>query len=32
VLVGTPESLAADIDQEETKWGALVRKLGLKAE
>ena len=32
VLVGTPESLAADIDQEETKWGALVRKLGLRAE
>jgi tripartite-type tricarboxylate transporter receptor subunit TctC len=32
VLVGTPESLAADIDTEETKWGALVRKLGLRAE
>jgi tripartite-type tricarboxylate transporter receptor subunit TctC len=31
-LVGTPESLAADIDMEESKWGALVRKLGLRAE
>src|SRR5215475_1962069 len=31
-LAGTPESLAADIDSEETKWGALVRKLGLKPE
>jgi len=31
-LVGTPEQQAADIDAEETKWGALVRKLGLRAE
>jgi tripartite-type tricarboxylate transporter receptor subunit TctC len=31
-LIGTPEQQAADIDAEETKWGALVRKLGLKAE
>jgi len=31
-LAGTPEQQAADIDQEETKWGALVRKLGLRAE
>jgi tripartite-type tricarboxylate transporter receptor subunit TctC len=31
-LPGTPEAYAADIDKEETKWGALVRKLGLKLE
>jgi hypothetical protein len=31
-LPGTPEQQANDIDQEETKWGALVRKLGIKAE
>jgi tripartite-type tricarboxylate transporter receptor subunit TctC len=31
-LSGTPEQQAADIDAEETKWGALVKKLGLKAE
>jgi tripartite-type tricarboxylate transporter receptor subunit TctC len=31
-LPGTPEQQATDIDQEETKWGALVRKLGIKAE
>jgi tripartite-type tricarboxylate transporter receptor subunit TctC len=31
-LIGTPAQQAADIDAEETKWGALVRKLGLKAE
>jgi tripartite-type tricarboxylate transporter receptor subunit TctC len=31
-LPGTPEQQAADIDAEETKWGAVVRKLGLKAE
>jgi tripartite-type tricarboxylate transporter receptor subunit TctC len=31
-LAGTPEQQAADIDAEETKWGAVVRKLGLKAE
>ena len=28
----TPAEHAADIDREETKWGGLVRKLGLKAE
>jgi len=32
VLAGTPEQQAADIDAEETKWGAVVRKLGLRAE
>ena len=31
-LPGTPEDYAADIDSEETKWGALVRKLNLKVE
>ena len=32
-LPGTPERQAADIDAEETKWGALsVDRLGLKAE
>jgi tripartite-type tricarboxylate transporter receptor subunit TctC len=31
-LPGTPEDYAADIDAEETKWGALVRKLNLKVE
>jgi tripartite-type tricarboxylate transporter receptor subunit TctC len=31
-LGSTPEAHAADIDQEETKWGTLVRRLGLKAE
>ena len=31
-LPGTPEAYAADIDQEETKWSVLVRKLGLKVE
>jgi tripartite-type tricarboxylate transporter receptor subunit TctC len=31
-LAGTPEQQAADIDEEESKWGALVRKLGLKGE
>ena len=31
-LAGTPETYAADIDQEETRWGALVRKLNLKVE
>jgi len=29
---GTPEDYAADIDTEETRWGALVRKLNLKVE
>jgi tripartite-type tricarboxylate transporter receptor subunit TctC len=32
VLTSTPEEYAADIDREERKWGALVRKLGLKVE
>jgi tripartite-type tricarboxylate transporter receptor subunit TctC len=31
-LPGTPQDYAADIDGEETKWGALVRKLNLKIE
>jgi tripartite-type tricarboxylate transporter receptor subunit TctC len=31
-LSSTPEEYAADIDKEEKKWGALVRKLGLKVE
>jgi len=31
-LAGTPEQQAADIDAEETKWSAVVRKLGLRAE
>jgi len=31
-LPGTPEDYAADIDGEETRWGALVRKLNLKIE
>ena len=31
-LAGTPEQQGADIDAEETKWGTLVRKLGLKPE
>jgi len=31
-LPGTPEDHAADIDGEETTWGALVRKLNLKVE
>jgi tripartite-type tricarboxylate transporter receptor subunit TctC len=31
-LAGTPEQQAADIDAEETKWGALVRKLGMRPE
>jgi tripartite-type tricarboxylate transporter receptor subunit TctC len=31
-LAGTPEQQATDIDEEESKWGALVRKLGLRAE
>jgi tripartite-type tricarboxylate transporter receptor subunit TctC len=31
-LAGTPEDYAADIDSEETRWGALVRKLNLKVE
>jgi tripartite-type tricarboxylate transporter receptor subunit TctC len=31
-LPGPPARQARDIDAEETKWGALIRKLGLKAE
>ena len=29
-LTSTPEEYAADIDQEERKWGALIKKLNLK--
>jgi hypothetical protein len=29
-LPGSAETYAADIDKEETKWGAPARKLGLK--
>jgi tripartite-type tricarboxylate transporter receptor subunit TctC len=31
-MTSTPAEYAADIDQEETKWSALVHKLGLKVE
>ena len=31
-LITTPEEYAADIDREETKWSAVVRKAGAKAE
>ena len=31
-MTSTPAEYAADIDKEETKWGNLVRKLGLKVE
>jgi tripartite-type tricarboxylate transporter receptor subunit TctC len=31
-LASTPEQYAADIDREETKWSALIRKLGLRVE
>ena len=31
-LPTTPTEYAADIDREEAKWGALIRKLNLKAE
>ena len=31
-LTSTPAEYAADIDKEETKWGSLVKKLGLKVE
>jgi tripartite-type tricarboxylate transporter receptor subunit TctC len=31
-LASTPEEYAADIDREETKWSAVVRKAGIKAE
>ena len=32
VLVSTPEEYRADIDLEEKKWSALIRKLGLRVE
>ena len=32
MLVSTPEEYSADIDQEEKKWSALIRKLGLRVE
>ena len=31
-LTSTPEEYAADIDREETKWSALIRRLNLKVE
>ena len=31
-LPGTPEAYAGDIDREEKKWGALVRRLDLRVE
>jgi tripartite-type tricarboxylate transporter receptor subunit TctC len=31
-LVSTPEEYAADIDREEAKWSALIKKLGLRVE
>ena len=31
-LASTPEEYAADIDREETKWSAIVRKSGAKVE
>jgi tripartite-type tricarboxylate transporter receptor subunit TctC len=31
-LPGTPDRQASDIDQDEAKWGALVRKLGMRLE
>ena len=31
-LISTPEEYAADIDQEERKWAALIKKLNLKVE
>jgi tripartite-type tricarboxylate transporter receptor subunit TctC len=31
-MTSTPDEYAADIDQEERKWGALIRKLNLKVE
>ena len=31
-LTSTPAEYAADIDQQERKWGGLVKKLGLKVE
>jgi len=31
-MTSTPEEYAKDIDQEETKWSTLIRKLNLKVE
>ena len=31
-LASTPEEYAADIDKEETKWSAIVKKSGAKAQ
>jgi len=31
-LASTPDEYAADIDREETKWSAIVRQSGAKAE
>jgi tripartite-type tricarboxylate transporter receptor subunit TctC len=31
-LPGTVQDYVTDLDKEETKWGALVRKIGLKLE
>ena len=31
-MTSTPQEYAQDIDREETKWGALIRKLNLKVE
>jgi tripartite-type tricarboxylate transporter receptor subunit TctC len=31
-LSSSPDDYAAAIDREETRWGALVRKLGLKVD
>ena len=32
MLVSTPQEYLVDIDQEETKWSALIRRLGLRVE
>jgi hypothetical protein len=31
-LPGTPDQQANDMEQEEAKWGALVRRLGIRSE
>ena len=31
-LTSTPDEYAQDIDREETKWGALIKRLNLKVE
>jgi hypothetical protein len=31
-MTSSPEEYAKDIDQEETKWSTLIRKLNLKVE